>query len=72
MQGNVVFNHLHNDAGIRYVHAMSGKLLWAMNTGCMIDKQAAVFRYDKRNRTQPVLGLGIIIYGEPHLKVFES
>ena len=42
-------------------------LLWAMQVGCLIDKDALAFAYDKLFKDRPVIGCGIIINSQPKL-----
>jgi hypothetical protein len=63
---NVVFAHLHSEAQIRYLHtALTGKTLWSMNCGCLVDERTPVFNYGKRSKYKGVLGCGVIYDGFP-------
>jgi predicted phosphodiesterase len=63
---NVVFGHLHADAGIRYLnYDLSGETRWAMNCGCLVDPSSPAFGYAKRQKYKGVLGCGVITDGYP-------
>ena len=42
-------------------------LLWAMQVGCLIDKDSMAFAYDKVFKDRPIIGCGIIINSQPKL-----
>lgn len=63
---NVVQGHFHTEFRIDYV-SNPENLLWSMQVGCLIDKKALSFEYDKLNLTRPVIGTGIIIDSKPML-----
>jgi len=62
----VVQGHFHEDFNIQYV-STPNRLLWAMTVGCLIDKKALAFKYNKTNYKRPILGCGVIIGGFPML-----
>ena len=62
----VVQGHYHTEYGINYASSPS-QLYWNMQTGCMLDDKARAFAYNKLTMLRPVLGCGIILYGNPHL-----
>lgn len=62
----VVSGHYHTEFRIDYV-SNPRNLLWAMHTGCLIDKDSLAFAYDKLNLSRPVIGTGIILNGQAHL-----
>lgn len=59
---NVVFGHLHASGGVAHVHTQ-GFRAWGLNTGCLIDREAYAFKYDKAARFRPTLGMGVIVDG---------
>jgi predicted phosphodiesterase len=62
----VVQGHFHEDFNIQYVSSPN-KLLWAMTVGCLIDKKALAFEYNKTNHKRPIIGVAMIIDGQPLL-----
>ena len=66
MAMNVVQGHFHEDFGIQYVSSPN-KLMWSMTVGCLIDKKALAFEYNKTNYKRPIIGIGMIINGLPVL-----
>jgi len=61
----VVFGHYHSSAGINYL-ANKRRLVWAFNVGCLIDTHAYAFEYGRAFKNKPILGVGIVINGQPH------
>jgi hypothetical protein len=59
---NVVFGHLHANAGIAHVTTDTGRR-WGMNVGCLIDAKAYAFNYAKHSKFQPWLGVGVVVDG---------
>jgi len=62
----VVQGHYHTEFNIKYC-GTPNFLLWSMQVGCLIDKEALAFAYDKNNLGRPIIGTGIIIDGLPKL-----
>jgi hypothetical protein len=62
----VVQGHYHTKFGIGYL-GTPRDLLWGMNVGCSIDKNALAFAYDRNNLGRPLIGHGIILSGQPRL-----
>lgn len=62
-----VCGHFHESFGIQYWSTPT-KLLWGMNVGCLIDRQALAFKYNNVNVKRPVIGTGLIIDGKPILE----
>lgn len=60
---STVIGHLHSHAGIVHLRSQTGRKIWAMNTGCLIDTEAYAFQYGKYARQHPVLGVGVVIDG---------
>lgn len=63
---STVIGHHHNTAGIHYI-ANKEVMLFGMNVGCLIDNEAYAFAYNKKNKTQPTLSLGVVDEGVPIL-----
>lgn len=61
-----VCGHLHTMSEIRYF-ANREKLLFGMQVGCLIDRKAIAFEYERQNLKKPILSAGIIIDGIPML-----
>lgn len=63
---NLVTGHLHGEYGIKYASSHD-RLYWAMQTGCLIDKDAQNFAYGKEFKKKPIIGACAIVDGFPHL-----
>lgn len=63
---SVVAGHLHTQAGITY-HATKDKLLFGMQVGSLIDRKALAFAYAKSDLKKPILSIGLVIKGVPHI-----
>jgi predicted phosphodiesterase len=63
---NFVQGHFHNDFCINYC-STPDKLLWNMTVGCLIDDDSYAFAYNKTTLGRPIIGLGLIIEGQPKL-----
>lgn len=61
---SVVHGHFHVNAGIQY-YANKRHLVFAFNTGCLIDRKSYAFNYGKKLIKKPILGVGIIENGIP-------
>jgi hypothetical protein len=61
-----VQGHFHTKYGISY-WGNPNSLLWCMQVGCLIDKDALAFAYDKVFKDRPIIGCGIIIDSQPKL-----
>jgi hypothetical protein len=64
---HVVQGHYHTDCRIDYV-SNPRNLLWSMQVGCLIDRIALAFAYDKQNLNRPIIASGVSINGQPHLE----
>lgn len=60
---STVIGHVHAHAGVHYV-ANRRDTVFAMNAGCLIDRDAYAFRYAKK-QARPVIGCGLVIDGTP-------
>lgn len=58
--------HFHTEFRIEYISSPD-KLIWSVNSGCLIDRHALAFEYDKVNAMRPILGCTMIIDGYPQL-----
>lgn len=61
-----VQGHYHTEFSIQYSSSPE-RLIWAMTVGCLIDDDAMAFAYNKTINQRPIIGLGIIIDGQPKL-----
>ncbi len=61
---SVVIGHHHSYAGINYV-ANEKEMIFGMNVGCLIDKDAYAFKYAKKSKFKPTLGCGVVLEGVP-------
>lgn len=64
---HVVQGHYHTDCRIDYV-SNPRNLLWSMQVGCLIDRQALAFAYDKINLNRPIIATGVVVSGQPKLE----
>lgn len=62
---STVIGHVHSYAGIAYLD-MGDRLLFGVNSGCLIDDKRYCFNYAKHLKARPVLGMTIISLGMPH------
>jgi predicted phosphodiesterase len=58
--------HYHTSYSIQY-WSNPNELLWACQTGCLIDMKSLAFEYNKLQKTRPVIGTAVIINGIPKL-----
>jgi hypothetical protein len=58
---SVVMGHLHSGSGVEYV-ANNDSTVFAMATGCGIDRKAIAFAYGKEHKRKPVLSCGVVSY----------
>jgi hypothetical protein len=63
---SVVYGHHHDSPGVTY-RQKANKTMFAMNVGCLIDKDAYAMSYTRHNRSKPVLSCGIVLDGTPHV-----
>lgn len=63
MQSTVI-GHIHSHAGIAYL-ANPRFLIFGMNVGCLLDKDAYAMAYGIHLKSKPVLGCGIVDRGVP-------
>lgn len=61
-----VCGHYHENFEVAYA-GNPNSLLWAVMSGCLIDKKSLAFNYNKLNLNRPVLGCTVILYGVPFL-----
>lgn len=62
----VVQGHFHSKFEISYTSSPRA-LNWGMTVGCLIDKKALAFEYNKLSPKRPILGVGLIEKGMPRL-----
>lgn len=58
--------HHHCEFKIEYA-STPDKLLWSLQSGCLIDRKSMAFAYDKLNLSRPILGCSLIIDSQPVL-----
>lgn len=63
---STVIGHIHAFAGIQY-SATPRYLIFGMNVGCLIDKDAYAFNYGKYTVAKPIISVGVVIDGVPQL-----
>lgn len=64
---HVIQGHHHTECRIDYV-SNPRNLLWSMQVGCLIDRNALAFAYDKPNLNRPIIASGISVNGQPKLE----
>jgi hypothetical protein len=62
-----ICGHYHTLFAIEYV-SNPRNLLWAVNGGCLIDREALAFEYGKLTLDRPIIGTPMIINGQPKLE----
>lgn len=62
---STVIGHHHSHGGVWYL-ANDDEMIFAMNTGCLIDPCSLAFKYAKNAAFKPTLGTGIVRYGVPY------
>ena len=63
---SLIAGHFHEDFSISYA-SNSDNLIWAMTVGCLIDNKSLAFAYNKTFAKRPIIGLGMVINGQPML-----
>lgn len=63
---NVAQFHFHTEFRIDYI-GNPNSLLWSIQCGCLIDRKALAFAYDKLNLNRPIIGCAIILDSKPVL-----
>lgn len=63
---STVIGHIHAFAGIEYT-ATPKYLIFGMNVGCLIDKDAYAFAYGKYLSSKPIISCAVVISGHPIL-----
>jgi len=66
MSMSMVQGHYHEKFNIHY-WANPGGLYWGMQIGCLVDDKSLAFAYNKTNLKRPIVGMGIILNGQPKL-----
>lgn len=59
--------HFHTEYRIDYASTPTS-LLWALQSGCLIDTKSLAFAYDKLNLTRPIIGTSLVVNGMPRLE----
>ena len=63
---NVVQGHYHTKSCIHYTSSPE-KLMWAMNVGCLLDKNHLAFKYSRVIVKRPILSCAVVTMGIPKL-----
>ena len=63
---NTVQGHYHSKFSINY-YSNPDKLVWGMQTGCLINQKELAFEYAKNFKSRFIIGCGMIINGQPKL-----
>ena len=63
---NVVQFHFHTEFRVDYI-GNPNSLIWSLQSGCLIDRKALAFAYDKLNLNRPIIGTSMIIDSKPVL-----
>ena len=61
-----ICGHYHENFEVAYA-GNPNSLIWAVMSGCLIDKKSLAFNYNKLNLNRPVLGCTVILNGVPFL-----
>jgi hypothetical protein len=64
---HVIQGHFHTEARIDYI-SNPRNLLWSMQVGCLINRVALAFAYDKPNLNRPIIATGLSLNGQPRLE----
>lgn len=64
---HVVQGHYHTEFRVDYV-SNPRNLLWSVNGGCLIDREALAFAYGKLTLDRPIIGTPVIVNGQPRLE----
>lgn len=59
--------HYHENFEIRYA-GNPNSLLWALMSGCLVDKKSLAFSYNKLNLNRPIVGASVVEQGVPVLR----
>lgn len=62
---STVIGHHHAHGGVRFI-ANDSEVIFGLNVGCLIDREAYVFAYGAANKFKPTLGCGVVLYGVPY------
>jgi len=63
---STIQGHYHEKADITYISTPE-KLMWDMHVGCLADDKSLALGYNKINVKRPIVSVGIVIKGIPHL-----
>jgi hypothetical protein len=61
-----ICGHYHENFELKYA-GNPNSLIWAVMSGCLINKKSLAFGYNKLNLNRPVLGCTVVLYGVPML-----
>ena len=61
-----ICGHYHTEFCVDYV-SNPRNLLWGVNSGCLIDREALAFEYGKLTLDRPIIGTTVVVGGSPIL-----
>lgn len=63
---STVQGHFHERAQVHYISTPE-RLMWDMHVGCLADDKSLALGYNKINAKRPIVSVGIILNGIPHI-----
>jgi len=63
---STIQGHYHSEFNVQYGSSPS-QLYWGMMVGCLIDDKSLAFAYNRITPGRPIIGLGMVIDGQPKL-----
>lgn len=63
---STVQGHFHEKAQIHYISTPE-RLMWDMHVGCLANDRSLALGYNKINAKRPIVSVGIIMNGIPHI-----
>ena len=61
---NIAIGHLHGKFAVNYA-ASKAALYWALNGGCLLDKDSMAFAYGRHFKLKPIIGASMILNSVP-------
>lgn len=61
---STVIGHHHSNGAVFYI-ANEDEMIFALNTGCLVDIKSLAFKYAKNAAFKPTLGCGVVTQGVP-------
>ena len=59
---SVAMGHTHSGAGVSWLDSQHSSL-WALNVGCLVDRESFAFEYGKSSKWKPSIGCGVVLSG---------